>query len=391
MKAAGGVEVSPRVPAPVDSRPRWSVDLHGPKVVAGAGSIEALPELVRSLGAHSILLVTDPGLIAAGWVERARRLLEGHSLVVEVFGTVGPNPGDRELAAGIEVARATGPEALVALGGGSVLDAAKGIALLLAGGGRVSDYRGYGRARGTLLPMIAIPATAGTGSEAQSYAVLTDGDSGAKMACGDRQLMFRTVILDPEVTSSAPLDAVAAATLDALAHAVESHVSKRANPLSRLASREAFRLLDRGAEAAIAGSTDTTTRAELQLGAFLAGRAIELSMLGAAHACANPLTRQFGVLHGIAVGTMLPRVVRLNANAARALYHELDAAGPESLATRLELLLAAAGFPGSLREHGIDDQALPALAADAATQWTGAFNPVPLDASGFEALYREAW
>jgi alcohol dehydrogenase len=369
----------------------WSVELRGPRLVGGSGALARLPEEIRALGARRVLLVTDPGLDAAGWLTRTTRLLERDQLSVEVFRDVGPNPGDREVLEGAAFAAQVAPEILVALGGGSVLDATKGIALVHAGGGRVADYRGHGRARGRLLPAIGIPTTAGTGSEAQSYAVLTDSESGAKLACGDPQLMFRTVLLDPDLTASTPLGAATAATLDAITHAVESHVSRRANPMSRLASREAFRLLDRNAEAVLTQRADTAARGELQLGAFMAGRAIELAMLGAAHACANPLTRHFGVLHGIAVATMIPHVVRTNATVAARGYEDLDPAGPAALAGRLEGWLDLAGYARRLRDLGVPADALGLLATEAASQWTGTFNPLPLDAKGFETLYRAAW
>jgi alcohol dehydrogenase len=203
--------------------------------------------------------------------------------------------------------------------------------------------------------------------------------------------MFRTVILDPQTTASVPLPVVAAATLDALTHAVESLVSKRANPFSQVASREAFERLAGGADAAFEGHADAATRSSMQIGAFLAGRAIELSMLGAAHACANPLTHRFAIAHGVAVGLMIPHVIRLNAPAAEPLYRQLDPGGSAALAQRFETWLDRAGVARRLRDHSVAEENLAELAAEAATQWTGAFNPVGLDASGFEALYRSAW
>lgn len=369
----------------------WSAELRGPRVVAGASAFGRLAEEVRALGGRRVLLVTDAGLLATGWPARATRLLEEAGVAVTRFAEVGPNPGDPEVAAGAALAHQAEVDLIVAVGGGSVLDAAKGIAFVHAGGGRVADYRGHGRARGQLLPMIAVPTTAGTGSEAQSYAVLTDTASGAKMACGDVQAMFRTAILDPETLTSAPRSVVVAATLDALSHAIESQVSRRANPFSRAASREAFAHLDDDAPEALAGNATLEASARLQLGAFLAGRAIELSMLGAAHACANPLTRQCGMIHGLAVAVMLPAVIRLNGRVADAAYAELMPGGAAALAARIERLLEAGDVLPRLRDHGVAAEAIPALALDATTQWTGTFNPIQLDESGFAVLYRSAW
>jgi alcohol dehydrogenase len=300
--------------------------------------------------------------------------------------------------AGRRVAAAQGVDSLIGLGGGSALDCAKGINFVLTNGGTMADYRGHGKAPRPLLPMIGVPTTAGTGSDAQSYAIVSDPDTHAKMACGDPSAAFRVAVLDPLVTLSQPRELTAVSGFDAISHAVESAVTSTGTEVSRLFAREAWRLLEANYERVLAEPDDVRARAAMLLGAHWAGVAIEQSMLGATHACANPLTAGFGTTHGIAIAVMLPHVVRWNGEVAGPLYRDLlraaglddDGAPAERLARRLDELAAAARLPRTLRELGATAEALPALAADAAGQWTGKFNPRPFDREGALALYERA-
>jgi alcohol dehydrogenase len=366
------------------------------RLVFGPGSLARLGELARELGFRRTLLVADPGLVATGHVARAQGLLEEAGLAVATFHAFDSDPDSAMVAAGSGVARAFGADSLVGLGGGSSLDCAKGIAFVAAGGGDMSDYRGYGRARGPLLPMIGVPTTAGTGSDAQSYALISDAATHRKMACGDPGAAFRIALLDPELTVTQPASVTAVAGYDALSHAVETSVTSRRTPLSACFSREAFRLLERSYERVLDAPGDADARGDMLLGAFLAGLAVEASMLGAAHACANPLTAHHGTTHGVAVGMMLASVTRWNAPVAAAGYAELlVASGHEAgdspahtLAKRLDALAERGGLPRRLGALGVAGSELPSLAAEAAQEWTGSFNPRPFDADAALGLYR---
>jgi alcohol dehydrogenase len=307
-----------------------------------------------------------------------------------------PNPDTSMVERGRAFAAPLGVDSIVALGGGSSLDCAKGVNFLLTNGGRMQDYVGYGKAGRPLLPSIGVPTTAGTGSEAQSYALISDERTHAKMACGDPSAAFRVALLDPELTLSAPRGVTAAAGFDALAHAVETYVTSKRNPLSEMFSLEAWRLLEGSYERALREPGDVEARGRMLLGAHLAGAAIEGSMLGAAHACANPLTARYGTEHGAALAMLLPSVVRWNAPKAGALYARLtgrrspgDAA--EALARRLEELAEAGGLRRRLSESGVLREDLHALASDAAGQWTGRFNPRAFDAAGALEVYGWAY
>ena len=265
----------------------------------------------------------------------------------------------------------------------------------------MEDYRGLGKAKHPFLPLIAVPTTAGTGSEAQSYALIADAKTHMKMACGDKKAACRAAILDPDLTASMPPLVTAATGIDALSHALETYVTKPRNAISNLFSRNAWRLLAPGFRRVLKEPGDLNARAAMLLGAHLAGGAIENSMLGATHAMANPLSAHFNLTHGIAIGVMLPHVIRYNGDAVRDLYGEFaaeaglcsadDPQAPAKLAQFVETLLAEAGCPNNLAAAGADASLVPVLAEEAAAQWTANFNPRPVDRPQFEELYRAAF
>jgi alcohol dehydrogenase YqhD (iron-dependent ADH family) len=208
------------------------------------------------------------------------------------------NPDTAMIEAGASFAASQRIDSFVALGGGSSLDCAKGINLFVTNGGRMREYHGYGKAQRPTLPMIGIPTTAGTGSEAQTYALISDAATHEKLACGDPKIAFRIALLDPALTISQPLSVTATSGFDAIAHAVETFVTTKRNPLSESFSRQAWKLLEGNYERVLNNAKDIEARGAMQLGAFFAGMAIENSMLGATHACANPLTTHYGTTHG---------------------------------------------------------------------------------------------
>ncbi len=341
-------------------------------------------------GATRVLLVTDPGIVAAGHADRAAQSLRDAGVEVTIFHGVEENPTTEHVAAGVRIARDLGINAIVGVGGGSSMDAAKGINFILTNGGRMQDYWGLGKATKPMLPLIAIPTTAGTGSEAQSFALITDPDTHQKMACGDEKALPRAAILDPELTRTMPKAVAAATGIDAIAHAVETAGTTKRNAVSRGLSREAWRLLAPAFTNAVADPSNDAARRDMLLGAHLAGCAIEKSMLGAAHACANPLTAQFDIVHGVAVGLLLPHVVRFNGGAGENPYSDLCESA-RSLAMQIEGMLEAAGLPKQLSQLNVPHSVLDNLAESAATQWTANFNPRRVDAGALSAIYGAAF
>jgi alcohol dehydrogenase len=369
------------------------------RVVFGNGSLEQLGSLAGELQFTRTLIVADQGIVAAGHVRRAGSILEAAGVAPHYFHDFDANPDTRMVEAGRAYAAQHRIDSLVALGGGSSLDCAKGINFVLTNGGTMRDYRGHGKAQKPMLPSIGVPTTAGTGSDAQSYALISDAETHAKMACGDPKAAFRVAILDPELTVSQPRAVTAIAGYDALSHAVEAYVTSGRTPMSTLFARAAWWLLDGHYERVLNEPSDVAARGAMLLGAHEAGIAIELSMLGATHACANPLTARYGTTHGVAIAVMLAHVVRWNAADERVAAHYADllpmsgdrTSSGERLARRLDALAVAAVLPRTLRQLGVERLDLPALAADAATQWTGTFNPRPFDKAAAMELYERGF
>lgn len=371
----------------------------GPRLVVGPGALARLGELARELGASRALVASDPGIVAAGHAAAGVAALGRAGIATALFSDFGENPSTSDVEAGTAVAGEFRPDLVVGLGGGSSMDCAKGINFLFSCGGRMQDYRGRGARPRPLLPAIAVPTTAGTGSETQSFALITDSATGLKMACGDPAAAFRVAILDVTLTLTQPARVAAVTGIDAVAHAVESLVSTAATPASSMLAREAWRLLAVNLPRVLADGGDLAARSAVQLGAAWAGLAIENAMLGAAHALANPLTAAHGIVHGQAVGMMLPHVVRFNGPARAAAYATLladlglpagETGAAERLAAWIAELLASAGLAGSLTSLGITAPEIPTLAAAAAGQWTAGFNPRPVAAADLAALYEAA-
>lgn len=389
------------------------------RLIFGQNSIDRLGELAADLGASRALVVSDPGIVSAGHFQRGVDSLEKAGLIVSAFQAVHENPTTADVDAGVEVARLHRPDLLVAIGGGSSMDCAKGINFIYSCGGRMEDYWGIGKATADMLPLIAVPTTSGTGSEAQSFALISQADTHVKMACGDPRVACRIAILDPALTLTQPPRVTALTGIDAISHAIESQVTSKRNQLSSCFSRKAWQLLSAGFPKVISQPDDIDARGQMQLGAFFSGLAIETSMLGAAHALANPLTARFDITHGQAVGAMLPGVIRFNAPVVEPLYAELwhdvvqavgdvpsggesdapaalasaltgsRAAPAEQLAAYVEHLVALAGLETRLKDLGIPADALAQLSEDATSQWTGTFNPRSLSQEDFLELYRQ--
>lgn len=375
------------------------------RLIFGVETLDRVGELVRELGGSRALIVTDPGIVNAGHAARLEQILRNAGTVTAVFDHVRENPTTLDVDNCLRAAQAAGVDILIGLGGGSAMDTAKGCNFLLTNGGRMQDYWGVGKASRPMLPLIAIPTTAGTGSECQCAALIADEQTHQKMACLDPKAAARVAILDPLLTLSQPPRVTAHTGIDAIAHAVETAVTKKRNPLSQMFSHEAFKLAVPSLERVLANPKDVDARGKMLLGAAFAGTAIEHSMLGAAHAAANPLTALYGVVHGEAVGVMLPAVVRFNAALpeARLAYAELAAAADivricdgldeavRALVARLESLLDAAGIAPSLAALNVREADIGRLAEMAAKQWTGTFNPRLATAEDFVALYQKAF
>ena len=374
---------------PFDFRPRT-------RVLFGPGEFARLGEVARELGGTRCLLVADQGMLSAGYAQEAARSLKARRMEVFAFHDFTANPTSAMVEAGASYGAPHNVNLVVGLGGGSSLDCAKAINLLLTSGGPLGDYWGYGKAKQPLHPMVAIPTTAGPGSEAQTYASIIDVESKTKMTCGDARMVYRTAILDPRLTVTQPADVTAAAGFDAIAHSLETLLSTRRNAVSECFSREAWRLLNLNFERVLKEPEDLNARGAMLIAAHFAGLAVENAMAGAAHACAEPLTARYGLAHGAALSLVLPPVIEwtLAADAPDAKWS--GDALPRDLAAlalpaRLRDLARRAQLPASLRDTLVPESALPRLAEEAAAQWTGKFSPRRFDADAALELYRAAY
>lgn len=375
------------------------------RLVFGPGVADQTGAIAVELGARRVLVVTDPGIVAAGHLDRVMESLRASSLEACIFQEVVENPTTREVNACAEFAKAEQVDTIVGLGGGSSLDTARGANFLATNGGEMKDYWGHGKAAGPMLPMIAIPTTAGTGSECQSYALIADEETHQKMACGDLKAAAKAALLDPTLTLTQPPEVTAHTGIDALAHAIETAVTRKKNGLSTAYSRRAFQLTFENFPKVMNSPRDLEARGAMLQGAALAGMAIENSMLGAAHSAANPLFAHYNVVHGEGVGVMLPWVIRFNGEDGEAaeIYRQLalmaGIAGPDDsaeiavryLADQVTEQLQLAGLPTRLSDYGIPEVELPQLAEEAAAQWTAQFNPRKAGPEEFLRLYRSAY
>lgn len=372
------------------------------RLVFGAGCSARISELARSLGGRRVMIVSDAGIVAAGHFERVAEQLRGAGLQVASFHDFSENPTSAMVDLAVQAAAEFQPDLLIGLGGGSSLDCCKGMNFVYSCGGSMRDYHGIGKATADLLPMIAVPTTAGTGSETQSFALISDTQTHVKMACGDPRAACRIAVLDPELTLTMPESVTSLTGIDAISHAIETYVTKKRNAISTTYSRRAFGLLANSFTRVLQSPSDLNARAEMQLGASLAGMAIETSMLGAAHATANPLTARHDIVHGQAVGLMLPAVIRFNGTRHAQWYAELlreiEPLGtsnppveqaPDRLAEMVQDWLRAAGLATSLGELSIAGSDIGAFVGDAMKQWTGTFNPIGLDENSIHTLYQE--
>ena len=372
----------------------------GIRVLFGSGIVERLGEEAAQMGTR-VLLVTDAGIVQAGHAATAQASLEQAGLQVTVFDKAIENPTSSCVDACVSVAKDAEVDVIVGLGGGSSMDTAKGCNFVLTNGGTMKDYWGIGKATQPMLPLIAVPTTAGTGSECQSFALISDDETHRKMACGDKQALPKVAILDPDLTISQPARVTACTGIDALAHALEAAVTRDRNQISARYAKVSFLLVHEYLEKVFSDPADLQARGFVLLGASHAGAAIENSMLGVAHSMANPLTARRGVVHGNAVGMCLPAAMRFNAELPeiRAIYAGLardgglagvdadDVSATEAIIARVESLLQLAGFPLTLEEHGFSRDEVDDLAAEAVEQWTAGFNPRQVSVSDVEKLY----
>ena len=373
-----------------------------PSIVFGPGSIARIGEIAALRLGPRVALVTDAGLVRAGLIAPALRALEEAGIAVDVFDGVVADPPEAVVLAAVEQARAFRAEAVIGLGGGSSLDVAKLVALLLKSGEALASIYGVGLAKGPRLPLVAVPTTAGTGSEVTPISIVTTG-AHEKKGVVSPLIIPDIALLDPDLTVGLPPPVTAATGIDAMVHAIEAYTSASPNnnPISRALATEALRLLGRNIERAVHHGGDREARAAMLIGSMLAGQAFANSPVAAVHALAYPIGGHFGVPHGLSNALVLPHVLRFNASACEGPYAELAPhafpalEGPATAASFVEALADLSlriGLQPRLRDVGIPQEAVPMLAEDAMRQTRLLVNnPRPLGLEDARAIYEAAW
>ncbi len=375
------------------------------RVVLGPGALGRLGEEVRRLGMRRPLVVTDAGVVRAGIAERVHAQLRDARLAFARFEDVQGNPTDRDAAGGLSAFRAGGCDGLVAVGGGSSIDVAKLVQLLTTHEpplSRYDDAAGGDRfVRDELPPLVAIPTTAGTGSEVGRSGVATLPDTGRKTVIFSPHLMPRCAICDPELTVGLPRNLTAWTGLDAFTHGLEAYVATGFHPLADAVALDGIRRVARALPAALEDGTDLAARTDMMIAAMEGAMAFQKG-LGASHALAHALGPVSGVHHGLANAIVLPAVVAWNRPAAAArLAHvavvmgEPPGAPDEALAARaverVSSLVRAAGIPPRLREVGVREEDLPRIAAKAFEDASHRTNPRPCTEADLLALARAVY
>jgi alcohol dehydrogenase len=384
------------------AQPSGVLKFHAPEIVFGLGSLSEAGFAAGRLGARRPFVVTDPGILAAGWVDELLLHLTEVGFSAVVWHDVTPNPKDREIAAGYERYVESGCDVIVAIGGGSCIDAAKGIAILSGNGGSILDYAGVDQVTRPIPPLLMIPTTAGTGADVSQFCIVTDTAQSVKVTIMGRALVPDISLTDPRLLTTMPTDLAAATGLDALTHAVESYVSLAHNPLADGHALSAARLVGSHLSATITAPSDTNARLQMAQASLEAGLAFSNAILGATHAMSHQVGGLLDAPHGVVNGVLLPHIIRFNAAAvperfvplAESMGLPVGGGEPsdagELLAVRVRALADEVGVPRGLADLGVRVEDIDRLAETTMQDACLSTNPRPTEVSDIVELFRQA-
>ena len=371
-------------------------------IVVGAGSLKRLPELAKNLKNSKAYIISGPHLEKIGMVDKCREALKAAGIESDAFTQTEGNPSTDTVAKAAEGFKSSNADFIVAFGGGSPLDVAKAVAVIASYGGNITDYEGGGKVPGPVVPMIAIPTTAGTGSEVTAFSVITDHSRNYKLTVVSNYLLPAYAILDPELITTVPKSTAAACGIDAMVHALEAFISKAASPFSDLFAKEALRLIGTSIRDYVFDRSNLAACEAMLTGSLFAGIAFSHARLGDVHAMSHPVSAYFDVAHGVANAVLLPTIVDYNMTYASEKYKYIydcicekplsdDAFTPEMLAAEIRVLNDELGIPSSLSEVGVDSSLFDKMADDAMKSGNILVNPRPTTKKDILALYAQAF
>ena len=352
-----------------------------PDVLIGAGTSQQLGEVAAAMGIQRALIVTDSGIVKFGLLDDAIKSLEASNVALSIYADVVADPPEFVVTDAVTIAQEFGCDGVIGFGGGSSMDVAKLLAVLIKGQQSLADIYGVDQITGGRLPLIQVPTTAGTGSEATMVSIITTGET-TKAGVVSRALLADKIILDATLTIGLPPAVTAATGIDAMVHAIEAFTSRRKkNPLSDMLAREALRLMAGNIDVAVKQGTNVAAREAMLLGAMLAGQAFANAPVAAVHALAYPLGGNYHIPHGLSNSLVLPHVLRFNAPKAGQSYAELAAIilpnktiptdpheASELLATYFLTLAEDLGLQTTLRQMNIGQADIKMLAEQAMLQ-----------------------
>lgn len=367
----------------------------------GIGSLNKLPEILKESKSENVLLISDRGLEKLGVVKKVVDIIEKAGIKCTSYLDVIPNPTVdvvNEAAAKYEEVKAT---SIIALGGGSPMDVAKAVGVLANFGGKITDYEGNHKVPGPVVPIIAIPTTAGTGSEVTASAVITDEERNYKFSVFSYEILPKYAVLDPELIMTAPAHIAAACGVDALIHAMEAYISNNASPFSDSMAEKAMELIGKNIRRFVANRQDTEAASAMMIGSTFAGISFAWARLGNVHAMSHPVSAYFHVPHGVANSILLPTIFEYNALADNGRYEkiykyicegngEVTNFKPEMLVEEIKKLNIVLGIPNSLSEVGVTEDMIPAMAEDAMKSGNIPANPRQTTLKDIVELYKKA-
>ena len=369
----------------------------------GAGTLDLLPDLAKELGKSKGYIISGPHLNKIGMVAKCRKALKSAGMESECFTETEGNPSTDTVVKATEGFKKSKADFIVAFGGGSPLDVAKAVAVLATYGGNIVDYEGAGKVMGPVVPMIAIPTTAGTGSEVTAFSVITDHSRNYKLTVVSNYLLPAYVILDPDLIATVPANTAAACGIDAMVHALEAYISKAASPFSDIFAREALRLIGGSIRDYVADRSNPAACESMMVGSLFAGIAFYHARLGNVHAMSHPVSAYFDVPHGVANAILLPTVVDFNKDAAdpekyRYIYgcisKDMGADinfTPDMLATEIRMLNYELGILPTLSDIGVTSDKFEQMADDAMKSGNIQCNPQFTMKNDILKLYEQAF